>query len=72
MDIHENARLTSHGRERLAKMIISGQTPQAASEAAGVCPRTAAVVAGDGKRTDIEGLIAGFRHRHLGLQDLPS
>jgi transposase InsO family protein len=40
MDIHENARLTPHGRERLAKMILSGQTPQAASEAAGVCPRT--------------------------------
>ena len=40
MDIHENARLTPHGRERLAKMIISGQTPEAASEAAGVCPRT--------------------------------
>src|SRR3954468_17145921 len=42
MDIHKNARLTPHGRERLAKMILSGQTPQAASEAAGVCPRTAA------------------------------
>ena len=40
MDIHKNARLTPHGRERLAKMIISGQTPEAASEAAGVCPRT--------------------------------
>ena len=40
MDIHKNARLTAHGRERLAKMILSGQTPQAASEAAGVCPRT--------------------------------
>jgi transposase InsO family protein len=40
MDIHENARLTPHGRERLAKMILGGQTPQAASEAAGVCPRT--------------------------------
>ena len=40
MDIHKNARLTPHGRERLAKMISSGQTPQAASEAAGVCPRT--------------------------------
>jgi hypothetical protein len=34
MDIHENARLTPHGGERLAKMIISGQTSQAASEAA--------------------------------------
>ena len=40
MDIHENARLTPFGRERLAKMILGGQTPEAASEAAGVCPRT--------------------------------
>jgi len=40
MDIHKNARLTPHGRERLARMISSGQTPQAASEAVGVCPRT--------------------------------
>ena len=40
MDIHKNARLTPHGRERLAKMILSGQTPEAASQAAGVCPRT--------------------------------
>jgi transposase InsO family protein len=40
MDIHKNARLTPHGRERLAKMIVGGQTPEAASEAAGVCPRT--------------------------------
>jgi transposase InsO family protein len=40
MDIHKNARLTPHGRERLARMIGSGQTPQAASEAVGVCPRT--------------------------------
>ena len=41
MDIHKNARLTPLGRERLVKMVLSGQTPQAASEAAGVCPRTA-------------------------------
>lgn len=40
MDIHKNARLTPHGRGRLAKMILSGQTPEAASEAADVCPRT--------------------------------
>jgi len=40
MDIHKNARLTPHGREHLAKMVLSGQTPQAASEAVGVCPRT--------------------------------
>jgi transposase InsO family protein len=41
MDIHKNARLTAHGRERLVKMVLGGQTPQAASEAGGVCPRTA-------------------------------
>jgi len=40
MDIHKNARLTRHGRERLVKMILSGQMPKVASEAAGVCPRT--------------------------------
>jgi transposase-like protein len=40
MDIHKNARLTPLGRERLVKMVLAGQTPKAASEAAGVCPRT--------------------------------
>jgi transposase InsO family protein len=40
MDIHKNARLTPLGRERLVKMVLGGQTPQAVSEAAGVCPRT--------------------------------
>ena len=40
MDVHKNARLTPLGRERLVKMLLSGQTPKAASEAVGVCPRT--------------------------------
>jgi transposase InsO family protein len=40
MDIHKNARLTPFGRERLVKMVLSGQTPKAAAEAAGVCPGT--------------------------------
>jgi hypothetical protein len=40
MDIHRNAHLTLHGRERLATKIVSGQTPEAASQAAGVFPRT--------------------------------
>lgn len=35
-DIHKNARITPRGRERLAKMILDEQTPQAAIEAAGV------------------------------------
>ena len=40
MDIHENARLTPRGRERMVNMVLSGQTPKAVSEAVGVCPRT--------------------------------
>ena len=40
MDIHENARLTPLGRERMVNMVLSGQTPKAVSEAVGVCPRT--------------------------------
>jgi transposase InsO family protein len=40
MNVHKNARLTPHGRERIARQIASGQTPKAVSDAAGVCPRT--------------------------------
>ena len=40
MNIHKNARLTPIGRERLVRLVESGQTPKAVSEAAGVCPRT--------------------------------
>jgi transposase InsO family protein len=40
MNIHKNARLTPSGRERIVLQVASGQTPEAVSEAAGVCPRT--------------------------------
>jgi transposase InsO family protein len=40
MNIHKNARLTPRGRERIARQVESGQTPEAVAEAAGVCPRT--------------------------------
>jgi transposase-like protein len=40
MNVHKNARLTRHGRERIVRLVGSGQTPKAVSEAAGVCPRT--------------------------------
>jgi transposase InsO family protein len=40
MNVHKNARLTPHGRERIAQQVASGQTPKAVGEAAGVCPRT--------------------------------
>ena len=41
MNIHKNARLTPHGRERLVRRMLSGQSPGAAARAEGVCPRTA-------------------------------
>jgi transposase InsO family protein len=40
MNIHKNARLTPSGRERIVRQVESGQTPEAAARAAGVCPRT--------------------------------
>jgi transposase InsO family protein len=40
MNVHKNARLTPHGRERIVRQVMSGQRPAAVGEAAGVCPRT--------------------------------
>jgi len=40
MNVHKNARLTAHGRERIARQVESGQTREAVARAAGVCPRT--------------------------------
>src|SRR5712672_4016266 len=39
MDVHKNARLTPLGRERLVKMVLGGQTPEAAATV-GVSPAT--------------------------------
>ena len=40
MNIHKNARLTRHGRERIVTLARSGQTPNAIANTVGVCPRT--------------------------------
>jgi len=40
MNIHKNARLTPHGRERIVRLARSGQTPNAIANTVGVCPRT--------------------------------
>ena len=41
MNIHQNAKLTPHGRERMVRAMLRGETPKAAAHAAGVSPRTA-------------------------------
>ena len=56
MNMHENARLTPIGRERLARAVLSGQTPEAAARAAGVCPRTARKWVARLKAEGVEGL----------------
>ena len=40
MNVHKNARLTPHGRERIVRLAQSGQTPTAIASLVGVCPRT--------------------------------
>ena len=40
MNMHKNARVTPLGRERMVRQVENGQTPEAVSEAVGVCPRT--------------------------------
>ncbi|MCA3564559.1 MAG: helix-turn-helix domain-containing protein [Methylocystis sp.] len=40
MNVHKNPRSTPLGREVIARRVMSGQTPKAAAQAAGVCPRT--------------------------------
>jgi transposase InsO family protein len=56
MNIHKNARLTPLGRERIVMQVLSGQTPEAAAHAAGVCPRTVRKWVARFKAEGVEGL----------------
>jgi transposase InsO family protein len=56
MNMHKNARLTPLGREHLVRAVLSGQTPEAAARAAGVCPRTARKWVARFQAEGIEGL----------------
>lgn len=56
MNIHENAKLTPQGRERIVRLVQSGQTPEAAAQAAGVCPRTARKWIDRYRREGVKGL----------------
>lgn len=40
MNLHKNARPTPRGRERVAELVASGQTPASVARAVGGCPRT--------------------------------
>ena len=66
MNVHKNARLTAHGRERIVMLVKSGQTPKAISGAVGVCPRTVHKWV---KRYEAEGL-AGLQDRSSRPQKL--
>ena len=71
MDIHKNARLTPLGRERMVKMVLGGQTPQAASEAAGVCPRTVCKWVGRHNKEGLAGLQDRSSRPHRLRQPTP-
>jgi transposase-like protein len=62
MDVHKNARLTPAGREAMVRRVVEGgQTPQAISQAVGVCPRT------------VRKWVRRFRAEGVsGLEDRPS
>jgi transposase InsO family protein len=57
MNVHKNARLTPHGRERIVGQVRSGQTPKAVGKAAGVCPRTVRKWVDRHRREGLTGLI---------------
>jgi transposase InsO family protein len=72
MNIHKNARLTRHGRELIARQIESGQTPEAAARAAGVCPRTARKWHARFKAEGVEGLQDRSSRPHRLRQPTPA
>jgi transposase InsO family protein len=72
MNIHKNARLTPHGRELIVRQIASGQTPEAAARAAGVCPRTAGKWIARFKAEGIEGLKDRSSRPHRLRQPTPT
>jgi transposase InsO family protein len=72
MNIHKNARLTPHGRELIVRQIESGQTPEAAARAAGVCPRTARKWVARFKAEGVEGLKDRSSRPHRLRQPTPA
>ena len=71
MNVHKNARLTPRGRERIIELVASGQTPQAVSEAVGVCPRTVRKWADRYRREGLAGLQDRSSRPHRVRQPTP-
>ena len=71
MNIHKNARLTPRGREWVVRLFESGQTPQAISEAAGVCPRTVSKWVDRYRRAGLAGLQDRSSRPHRLRQPTP-
>jgi transposase InsO family protein len=56
MNMHKNARQTPLGREYFVRQVLSGHTPEAVSQAVGVCPRTVRKWVGRYKAEGVAGL----------------
>lgn len=72
MNIHKNARLTPRGRERIVRLVLDGQTPQAAARAGGVCPRTVSKWVARFKAEGAEGLKDRSSRPHRLRRPTPS
>ena len=72
MNIHKNARLTPSGRERIVRQVVSGQTPEAVSQAAGVCPRTVRKWVERYRREGVAGLLDRSSRPHRLYRPTPA
>src|SRR5829696_7846760 len=66
MNLHQNARLTPHGREWIVRQAASGQTPKAIATAVGVCPRTVRKWLKRYREEGLNGLLDRIGHRITG------
>jgi transposase InsO family protein len=72
MNIHQNARLTRHGREWIVRLAASGQTPKAIATAVGVCPRTVRKWLKRYREEGLAGLMDRSSRPHRLYRPLPS
>ena len=72
MDIHKNARLTTHGRAEIARrVLVEGQTPKAVATAFGVCLKTVRKWVGRFRQEGAEGLADRSSRPHTLYRPTP-